>query len=167
MRVTDFQSVKSCIWGTQSPAAQMPLTGSFVPDAQSDPKNPFLLRRNAPYAPRRNVADSTILQKAQAAMAPPEVCGPAAPNLYVSPCPANPRMTISISASSSMRYDTSKICGSLHNSEFANNSHLLLLGSGPKNATLRAFLRMIRNLITYLRESDMKGEKFVRSKLSS
>jgi len=142
MQVAIFQSVKSCNWGTQSPVAQTPLIGYFVPDAPRDPKNPFLLRGNAPYAPRRNVADPTILQKAQAALAPTEACEQAAPNWNVSPCRANPGTTITTNASSSMRREASKIGGCLDISEFANDKPLLLLGSGPKNAVLRAFLRL-------------------------
>ena len=143
MQVANFQSVKICNWGSKSLVAQTPLIGYFVPDARRDPKNPFLLRGNALYAPRRNVADPAILQKAQAALAPTEACGQAAPNGNVSPCRANPRTTITTNASSSMRREASKLGGCLDISEFANDSLLLLLGSGPKNAALRAFLRMI------------------------
>lgn len=142
MQFTSFQSVKSCNWGTKNPAAQTPLIGYFVPDTRRDPKYPFLLRGNASFAPRRNVDDPTILQKAQAALPSPEVCGQATPNWNVSPCRANPRTTITTSASSSMRRGGSKNCGCLDSSEFANERPLLLLGSRPKNAIRRAFLRL-------------------------
>jgi hypothetical protein len=61
------------------------------------------------------------LQKAQAALAPPEVYGQAVPNWNVSPCRANPRTTITTSVSSSIRREASTICDCLDSSEFAND----------------------------------------------
>jgi len=89
MQVANFQSVKICNWGSKSRVAQTPLIGYFVPDAQRDPKIPFLLRRNTPYALRRNVADPTILQKAEAALASSEAYEQAAANCDLSPCRAD------------------------------------------------------------------------------
>ena len=85
IQVANFQSVKICNWGGKSLVAQMPLIGYFVPDAQRNPKIPFLFRGNAPYTLRWNVVDPTILQKAEAALASSEAYGQAAANCDLSP----------------------------------------------------------------------------------
>ena len=94
IQVANLQSVKICNWGGKSLVAQMPLIGYFVPDAQRNPKIPFLFRGNAPYTLRWNVVDPTILQKAEAALAYGQAvancdlspsrtdCGPALRNHY-------------------------------------------------------------------------------------
>ena len=69
IEVTNSQSVKISNWGCKSLVAQSSLIGYFVPDAQRGAKIPFFLRGNAAYALRRNVADRTILQKPEAALA--------------------------------------------------------------------------------------------------
>jgi hypothetical protein len=142
MQVANFQSIKSCNWGTKSSVAQMPLIGYFVRDSKRYPRNPIFLRGKPSYPLRWNVAHPTILRKAQTTLVPPAARGRAAPNWTVSPCRANPRTTVTTSTSSSKRRAGSIGCGCLEISEFANERPLLLLGSRSKNAVLRAFLRL-------------------------
>ena len=58
-----------CNWGSKTFVPQTSLIGYFVAYAKRSPIGPFFLRGNAPYALRRNVADRTILQKPEAALA--------------------------------------------------------------------------------------------------
>jgi len=121
----------------------MPLIGYFVRDAISYPRSRFFLRGKSSYPLRWNMAHPAFLQKVQVALALTKLCGQAAPKWNVSPCRANPRTTITTSASSTRHRVRSIGCGCLEISDFANERPLLFLGSRSKNGVLRAFLRFI------------------------
>ena len=139
MQVGNFQSVKMCNWASKNSMTQTPLIGYFVSDDKRSSIGPFFLRREPPCPLWWNVADPTNLQKAQAALVPPDACGQAAPNWNVSRCRATPPTPITTSASSSMRHEGSKIRDYLNSSEFANDRPLILLGSGPKMLSFAHF----------------------------
>jgi len=69
MQVTNFQRVKRDNWGSKSSVTQMPLIGYFVSQSKTRAIGLFFRRGEPLYPLSWNVANPTILQKAEALLA--------------------------------------------------------------------------------------------------
>jgi len=139
MQVTNFQRAKRDNWGSKSSVTQMPLIGYFVSQSKTRAIGLFFRRGEPLYPLSWNVANPTILQKAEAVLAFFRRIWTRCSELRRIILPSQ---SWHCSSSSSKRRARSIACGWLKISEFANERPLLLLGSRSKNAMFRAFLRM-------------------------